>query len=147
MSIALRDCRPMLVQLVIWILERKKISFVCNVFHIATIKYQVVFRKEIWIMDPAADQYYRWLSVIAGPVFYNLIMIVTRCCLVSTTIIFLNTNISLLIFASLSCSRASFNELQSSYTKLWIVLDYTSDIIYYMDTFVRSRTGPNSGNV
>lgn len=98
-------------------------------------------------MDPAADQYYRWLSVIAGPVFYNLIMIVTRCCLVSTTIIFLNANISLLIFASLSFSRASFNELQSSYTKLWIVLDYTSDIIYYMDTFVRSRTGPNSGNV
>lgn len=31
-------------------------------------------------MDPAADQYYRWLSVIAGPVFYNLMMIVTRYC-------------------------------------------------------------------
>ncbi|KAM4739544.1 cyclic nucleotide-gated channel cone photoreceptor subunit alpha isoform 3-T3 [Anableps anableps] len=71
-------------------------------------------KKEIWIMDPSADQYYRWLSVIAGPVFYNLIMIVTR---------------------------ASFNELQNSYSKLWIALDYTSDIIYYMDTFVRSRTG------
>lgn len=37
-----------------------------------------VFRKEIWIMDPAADQYYRWLTIIAGPVFYNLMMIVTR---------------------------------------------------------------------
>lgn len=36
------------------------------------------FRKEIWIMDPAADQYYRWLTIIAGPVFYNLMMIVTR---------------------------------------------------------------------
>lgn len=24
---------------------------------------------------------------------------------------------------------------------LWIVLDYSSDMIYYMDTFVRSRTG------
>ncbi|XP_047230885.1 cyclic nucleotide-gated channel cone photoreceptor subunit alpha isoform X2 [Girardinichthys multiradiatus] len=70
--------------------------------------------KEMWIMDPSADQYYRWLSVIAGPVFYNLIMIVTR---------------------------ASFNELQNSYTNLWIVLDYTADIIYCMDTFVRSRTG------
>lgn len=31
-------------------------------------------------MDPAADQYYRWLTVIAAPVFYNLIMIVTRYC-------------------------------------------------------------------
>uniref|UniRef100_A0A8C8DUQ6 Cyclic nucleotide gated channel subunit alpha 3a n=1 Tax=Oryzias sinensis TaxID=183150 RepID=A0A8C8DUQ6_9TELE len=71
-------------------------------------------KKEVWIMDPSADQYYRWLTVIAGPVFYNLMMIVTR---------------------------ASFNELQKSYTKLWIVLDYTSDIIYLADTFVRSRTG------
>lgn len=35
-------------------------------------------RKEIWIMDPAADQYYRWLTIIAGPVFYNLMLIVTR---------------------------------------------------------------------
>lgn len=40
--------------------------------------YGCVFRKEIWIMDPATDQYYRWLTVIAGPVFYNLMMIVTR---------------------------------------------------------------------
>lgn len=29
-------------------------------------------------MDPATDQYYRWLTVIAAPVFYNLMMIVTR---------------------------------------------------------------------
>ncbi|KAM6939149.1 cyclic nucleotide-gated channel cone photoreceptor subunit alpha [Lycodopsis pacificus] len=70
--------------------------------------------KEIWIMDPAADQYYRWLTVIAGPVFYNLVMIVTRSC---------------------------FNELQDTYTNLWLVLDYTTDIIYFTDTFVRSRTG------
>ncbi|XP_073707741.1 cyclic nucleotide-gated channel cone photoreceptor subunit alpha [Garra rufa] len=70
--------------------------------------------KEVWIMDPASDRYYRWLSVIAGPVFYNLMMLVTRAC---------------------------FNELQNSYTTLWIILDYTSDVIYYLDTFVRSRTG------
>ncbi|XP_061833570.1 cyclic nucleotide-gated channel cone photoreceptor subunit alpha isoform X3 [Nerophis lumbriciformis] len=71
-------------------------------------------KKEIWIMDPAADTYYRWLTVIAGPVFYNLMMIVTRAC---------------------------FNELQERFTKLWIFLDYTADFIYYTDTFVRSRTG------
>lgn len=29
-------------------------------------------------MDPATDQYYKWLTVIACPVFYNLMMIVTR---------------------------------------------------------------------
>ncbi|XP_034036532.1 cyclic nucleotide-gated channel cone photoreceptor subunit alpha isoform X2 [Thalassophryne amazonica] len=70
--------------------------------------------KETWCMDPASDLYYRWLSIIASPVFYNLLMIVTRAC---------------------------FNELQESYTKLWIFLDYTSDFLYYTDTFVRSRTG------
>ncbi|XP_056894771.1 cyclic nucleotide-gated cation channel alpha-3 isoform X3 [Takifugu flavidus] len=71
-------------------------------------------QKEIWIMDPAADQYYRWLTVIAAPVFYNLMMIVTRAC---------------------------FNELQDKYTRVWLVLDYTADFIYFADTFVRSRTG------
>ncbi|XP_066519175.1 cyclic nucleotide-gated channel cone photoreceptor subunit alpha isoform X4 [Hoplias malabaricus] len=71
-------------------------------------------RKEVWIMDPATDTYYRWLTVIAAPVFYNLMMIVTRAC---------------------------FNELQDKYTILWIILDYGSDAVYYTDTFVRSRTG------
>ncbi|XP_030647496.1 cyclic nucleotide-gated cation channel alpha-3 isoform X3 [Chanos chanos] len=71
-------------------------------------------KKEVWIMDPATDKYYRWLTVIAAPVFYNLMMLVTRAC---------------------------FNDLQENYTVLWMVLDYTSDAIYYTDTFVRSRTG------
>nr|XP_046155595.1 cyclic nucleotide-gated channel cone photoreceptor subunit alpha-like isoform X2 [Oncorhynchus gorbuscha] len=70
--------------------------------------------KEIWIMDPSADKYYTWLTIIAAPCFYNLMMLVTRAC---------------------------FNELQNTYTMLWIVLDYTSDFVYYADTFVRSRTG------
>uniref|UniRef100_A0A8C7NEF8 Cyclic nucleotide-binding domain-containing protein n=1 Tax=Oncorhynchus mykiss TaxID=8022 RepID=A0A8C7NEF8_ONCMY len=69
---------------------------------------------KIWIMDPSADRYYRWLTIIAAPCFYNLMMLVTRAC---------------------------FNELQSTYITLWIVLDYTSDFIYYTDTFVRARTG------
>jgi len=38
-------------------------------------------------------------------------------------------------------SRSCFNELQDDYTILWLVLDYSSDAIYYLDTFVRSRTG------
>uniref|UniRef100_A0A8C4BCH1 Cyclic nucleotide-binding domain-containing protein n=1 Tax=Denticeps clupeoides TaxID=299321 RepID=A0A8C4BCH1_9TELE len=71
-------------------------------------------KKEIWIMDPSTDLYYRWQTVIAAPVFYNLMMLVTRAC---------------------------FNELQEKYTILWVILDYTSDMIYYMDTFVKSRTG------
>lgn len=38
-------------------------------------------------------------------------------------------------------SRACFNELQSTNTTLWIVLDYLSDFFFYLDTFVRARTG------
>ncbi|KAJ8407274.1 hypothetical protein AAFF_G00278480 [Aldrovandia affinis] len=71
-------------------------------------------KKEVWIMDPAADLYYRWLSVIAVPVMYNLMMLITRAC---------------------------FNELQNKFTTLWIVLDYTADGVYLLDTFVRARTG------
>uniref|UniRef100_A0A8C9R750 Cyclic nucleotide gated channel subunit alpha 3 n=1 Tax=Scleropages formosus TaxID=113540 RepID=A0A8C9R750_SCLFO len=71
-------------------------------------------RKDVWIMDPATDLYYRWLTVIAGPAMYNLMMLVTRAC---------------------------FNELQEKFTTLWIILDCSSDVIYYTDTFVRSRTG------
>lgn len=29
---------------------------------------------------------------------------------------------------------------------LWMVLDFSSDIIYYIDTFVRSRTGKDKIN-
>uniref|UniRef100_A0AAY4DK29 Cyclic nucleotide-binding domain-containing protein n=1 Tax=Denticeps clupeoides TaxID=299321 RepID=A0AAY4DK29_9TELE len=71
-------------------------------------------KKNVWIMDPSADMYYHWLTVVACPAFYNLMLLVTRAC---------------------------FNELQSNYVKIWVVLDYTSDVIYYLDTFVRSRTG------
>uniref|UniRef100_A0A4W4GT07 Cyclic nucleotide-binding domain-containing protein n=1 Tax=Electrophorus electricus TaxID=8005 RepID=A0A4W4GT07_ELEEL len=70
--------------------------------------------KKTWIMDPATDNYYRWLSIIAVPIFYNLMMVITRAC---------------------------FNELQDTYTILWVILDYTSDALYYIDTYVRSRTG------
>ncbi|KAA0722525.1 Cyclic nucleotide-gated channel cone photoreceptor subunit alpha CNG channel 1 [Triplophysa tibetana] len=70
--------------------------------------------KEVWIMDPATDLYYHWLTIVAVPAFYNLMMLVTRAC---------------------------FNELQNEFTILWIVLDYSSDLIYYLDTFVRTRTG------
>ncbi|XP_041935838.1 cyclic nucleotide-gated channel cone photoreceptor subunit alpha-like [Alosa alosa] len=72
------------------------------------------FRKEYWIMDPSTDLYYRWLTIVAVPAFYNLMLLITRAC---------------------------FNELQQRNTYLWIALDYTADAIYYMDTFVRSRTG------
>uniref|UniRef100_A0A8D0CEK7 Cyclic nucleotide gated channel subunit alpha 3 n=1 Tax=Scleropages formosus TaxID=113540 RepID=A0A8D0CEK7_SCLFO len=71
-------------------------------------------KKEAWIMDPTTDTYYSWLTVIAAPTMYNLMMLVTRAC---------------------------FNELQEDFITLWMFLDYCSDITYYMDTFVKSRTG------
>lgn len=95
-------------------------------------------------MDPAADQYYRWLTVIAGPVFYNLMMIVTRYCPVS---FFTHKGITEIPNMLCLSSRSCFNELQDRFTKLWLFLDYTADFIYYTDTFVRSRTGRTLENV
>ncbi|PWA16733.1 hypothetical protein CCH79_00019546, partial [Gambusia affinis] len=69
--------------------------------------------KEVWIMDPATDTYYNWLCTVSVPVFYNLMFLVARAC---------------------------FNELQYANSTLWMALDYISDVIYYVDTFVRART-------
>uniref|UniRef100_A0A7N8XFW2 Cyclic nucleotide-gated channel cone photoreceptor subunit alpha-like n=1 Tax=Mastacembelus armatus TaxID=205130 RepID=A0A7N8XFW2_9TELE len=72
------------------------------------------FFMEVWIIDPATDLYYYWLCTIALPVFYNLMFLVARSC---------------------------FNELQDKNSNTWMALDYTADILYYIDIFVRTRTG------
>ncbi|XP_062909000.1 cyclic nucleotide-gated cation channel alpha-3 [Mobula hypostoma] len=71
-------------------------------------------KKDIYIIDPAENLYYRWLSIIAIPVMYNWCMLVCRAC---------------------------FEELQTKNLALWLVLDYVSDAIYIMDSIVRFRTG------
>ncbi|XP_065274298.1 cyclic nucleotide-gated cation channel alpha-3 isoform X2 [Emys orbicularis] len=71
-------------------------------------------KKEIFVIDPSSNLYYRWLTIIATPVFYNWCLLVCRAC---------------------------FDELQTKHIILWVVLDYSSDIIYILDTFVRFRTG------
>ncbi|CAI5772133.1 cyclic nucleotide-gated cation channel alpha-3 [Podarcis lilfordi] len=71
-------------------------------------------KKEVFVMDPSSDLYYRWLTIIATPVFYNWCLIVCRAC---------------------------FDELQLEHITLWLILDYSSDVIYVLDTFVRYRTG------
>lgn len=98
-------------------------------------------------MDPAADQYYRWLSIIAAPVFYNLMMIVTRYAPLRKMLNSAQSDVNNIENTWTLSFRACFNELQDTYTKLWVVLDYTADFIYYADTFVRSRTGQIPANV
>ncbi|XP_067416036.1 cyclic nucleotide-gated channel alpha-3 isoform X2 [Emydura macquarii macquarii] len=71
-------------------------------------------KKEIFVIDPSSNLYYRWLTIIATPVFYNWCILVCRAC---------------------------FDELQTNHIILWLILDYSSDIIYTLDTFVRFRTG------
>ncbi|XP_009995504.1 PREDICTED: cyclic nucleotide-gated olfactory channel [Chaetura pelagica] len=74
-------------------------------------------KKKKWqtfVVDPAGDWYYRWLAVIAVPVFYNWCLLVARAC---------------------------FSDLQKTYVVLWLVLDYISDTIYLGDTVIRLRTG------
>ncbi|XP_077163875.1 cyclic nucleotide-gated channel alpha-2 isoform X1 [Paroedura picta] len=71
-------------------------------------------KRELFVLDPSGDWYYRWLMVIALPVLYNWCMLVARAC---------------------------FNELHTEYLILWLVLDYVSDGIYIMDIIIRLRTG------
>nr|AWC68117.1 cyclic nucleotide gated channel alpha subunit 3 [Arizona elegans] len=71
-------------------------------------------KKEIFVIDPSSNLYYRWLGIIAVPVFYNFCILVCRAC---------------------------FDELQMNHLALWLFLDYSSDVIYLMDTFVKFRTG------
>ncbi|XP_036600056.1 cyclic nucleotide-gated cation channel alpha-3 [Trichosurus vulpecula] len=73
-----------------------------------------VEKKEIFVIDPSSNLYYRWLTITAIPVFYNWCMLVCRAC---------------------------FDELQSDHLMLWLVLDYIADVIYVLDLLVRMRTG------
>nr|KAF6429135.1 cyclic nucleotide gated channel subunit alpha 3 [Molossus molossus] len=70
--------------------------------------------KDTVVVDPSSNVYYRWLSVIALPVFYNWCLLVCRAC---------------------------FDELQSEHLVLWLVLDYSADVLYGVDVLVRARTG------
>ncbi|XP_029792071.1 cyclic nucleotide-gated cation channel alpha-3 isoform X2 [Suricata suricatta] len=71
-------------------------------------------KKDTMVMDPSSNMYYRWLTVIALPVFYNWCLLVCRAC---------------------------FDELQSDHVMLWLVLDYSADALYGVDLLVRARTG------
>uniref|UniRef100_A0A672Y424 Cyclic nucleotide gated channel subunit alpha 1a n=1 Tax=Sphaeramia orbicularis TaxID=375764 RepID=A0A672Y424_9TELE len=71
-------------------------------------------KEEIFVVNPAGNLYYNWLFIIASAVMYNWTMII---------------------------ARASFEELQHNYFIYWVIFDYTSDLIYIIDMFVRTRTG------
>ncbi|XP_054557860.1 cyclic nucleotide-gated cation channel alpha-3 isoform X1 [Talpa occidentalis] len=71
-------------------------------------------KKDSMVVDPSSNVYYRWLTIIAMPVFYNWCLLVCRAC---------------------------FDELQSEHLVLWLVLDYSADVLYGLDMLVRARTG------
>ncbi|XP_004031516.5 cyclic nucleotide-gated channel alpha-3 isoform X2 [Gorilla gorilla gorilla] len=71
-------------------------------------------KKDAIVVDPSSNLYYRWLTAIALPVFYNWCLLICRAC---------------------------FDELQSKYLMLWLVLDYSADVLYVLDVLVRARTG------
>ncbi|XP_077381257.1 cyclic nucleotide gated channel subunit alpha 1a isoform X2 [Festucalex cinctus] len=70
--------------------------------------------KELFVINPAGNLYYNWLFIVTLPVMYNWTMIIARAC---------------------------FEELQHNYILYWVLFDYTSDLIYLADMFVRTRTG------
>nr|XP_046235206.1 cyclic nucleotide gated channel subunit alpha 1a [Scatophagus argus] len=70
--------------------------------------------KELFVLNPAGSLYYNWLFIITLPVMYNWTMIIARAC---------------------------FEELQHDFILYWVILDYTSDLMYLADMFIRTRTG------
>ncbi|KAK2828458.1 hypothetical protein Q5P01_019492 [Channa striata] len=75
-----------------------------------------IFKKKwyLFVLSPSDDAYYRWLFFIALAVLYNWFLVVARAC---------------------------FDRLQLENYICWLVLDYLSDSVYIMDTYVRLRTG------
>ncbi|XP_017749151.1 PREDICTED: cyclic nucleotide-gated cation channel alpha-4 isoform X2 [Rhinopithecus bieti] len=70
--------------------------------------------KSLPVLNPSGDYYYWWLNTMVFPVMYNLIILVCRAC---------------------------FPDLQHGYLVAWLVLDYTSDLLYLLDIVVRFHTG------
>ncbi|XP_071950004.1 cyclic nucleotide-gated channel alpha-3-like [Antedon mediterranea] len=66
------------------------------------------------ILDKSGTKYYRWLVIVTLAVMYNMYVIV---------------------------ARAAFDQLQTQYKPVWYTLDYTCDVIYIIDMFVKFRTG------
>ncbi|XP_037543602.1 cyclic nucleotide gated channel subunit alpha 2b [Nematolebias whitei] len=69
---------------------------------------------DLFVVSPSDDMYYRWLFIIALTVLYNWFLVVARAC---------------------------FDKLQLNNYICWLVLDYLSDTVYFLDTCVRLRTG------
>ncbi|CAF0704862.1 unnamed protein product [Brachionus calyciflorus] len=67
-----------------------------------------------YVFDPTEDLYYNWLIVISLAVLYNLVFVI---------------------------GRSAFELLQEYNPIIWWILDYSCDLIYIIDIFVRLRTG------
>jgi len=67
-----------------------------------------------FVFDPQNYLYHYWLGIISLAVAYNFLLIP---------------------------ARYSFDRLDEKYRMLWLILDYTFDLIYLLDIVVHSRTG------
>ncbi|XP_041360136.1 cyclic nucleotide-gated cation channel alpha-3-like [Gigantopelta aegis] len=81
-------------------------------------KYKSFFTWKLWselVINPADWVFYKWSEVVAVAIYYNIIVIIVR---------------------------SVFQELHQSYLMpMWFVMDYTCDLIYIFDGFIRSRLG------
>ena len=99
--------------------ELSSSQFFCQVFWIFFdwfLPFSRHFSSKViyFVFDPSQGLYYKWLTIISIAILYNFIFII---------------------------GRASFELLQLYNPLLWIVLDYSCDLIYLLDIFVRLRTG------
>ncbi|XP_075772732.1 cyclic nucleotide-gated channel alpha-4-like isoform X2 [Pelodiscus sinensis] len=66
-----------------------------------------------WVLDPAGDLHYWWLSIMVLPIMYNWILLICRSC---------------------------FPDVQQQHLGVWLSLDYLSDLLYLLDIGVRLHT-------
>ena len=69
--------------------------------------------------DTSQNSHYRWLCVINCAVLYNLLFVV---------------------------GRAVFWELENYFPIGWYVIDYSFDLVYLIDIFIRMHEGNNFNN-
>ncbi|KAB7503788.1 Cyclic nucleotide-gated cation channel subunit A, partial [Armadillidium nasatum] len=77
-------------------------------------KCHIVFWREVTAIDPSTSIHYRWLIVVSTAFMYNMVFII---------------------------ARTTFWELHNLCPGFWFFFDYSCDIIYLMDMFVRAHEG------
>lgn len=80
MPLSLTELQPLQSTRRVFSLGDQKRDLLMEIISPSVPLHVLLFRKkkEIFVVDPSSNMYYRWLTIIATPVFYNWCMLVCR---------------------------------------------------------------------